>query len=178
MTDPKVKGDNAVPEMLDGTGAQALRNELDATRARLAEEQTAHATLRALWDARCGTIASVQARLTVAEGRVDAACFAWDEIALAALLNRTAAEARDWSRMTPREAWEHLRAAPKVAGPWEYGNRRIYATHIAAISFGVYGARLQVGGPELRRDYPSDPYPTRAEADAALRAAGWRLVDE
>ena len=37
-------------------------------RARLAEEQTAHATLRALWDARCGTIASVQARLTEAEG--------------------------------------------------------------------------------------------------------------
>lgn len=77
MTDPEVKDDNAVrvyvptdvrPEMLDGPEAQALRNELDATRAQLAEEQTAHATLRALWDARCGTIASVQARLTEAEG--------------------------------------------------------------------------------------------------------------
>ena len=40
----------------------------DVLAARVAEEQTAHATLRALWDARCGTIASVQARLTVAEG--------------------------------------------------------------------------------------------------------------
>ena len=78
-TDPEVKGNNAVrvyvptdvrPEMLDGPEAQALRNELDATRARLAEEQTAHATLRALWDARCGTIASVQARLEEAEGKL------------------------------------------------------------------------------------------------------------
>ena len=39
-------------------------------RAQLAEEQTAHATLRALWDARCGTIASVQARLEEAEGKL------------------------------------------------------------------------------------------------------------
>ena len=61
------------PEMLDGPEAQALRDELTATRARLAEEQTAHATLRALWDARCGTIASVQARLTEAEERLEAA---------------------------------------------------------------------------------------------------------
>ena len=60
------------PEMLDGPEAQALRNELDETRAQLAEEQTAHATLRALWDARCGTIASVQARLEAAERVVEA----------------------------------------------------------------------------------------------------------
>ena len=79
MTDPEVKGNNAVrvyvptdvrPEMLDGPEAQALRDELTATRARLAEEQTAHATLRALWDARCGTIASVQSRLEEAEGKL------------------------------------------------------------------------------------------------------------
>ena len=38
-----------------------MRDELDATRAQLAEEQTAHATLRALWDARCGTIAAERA---------------------------------------------------------------------------------------------------------------------
>ena len=47
---------------------ESLSGALDETRAQLAEEQTAHATLRALWDARCGTIASVQARLTEAEG--------------------------------------------------------------------------------------------------------------
>ena len=45
----------------------------DVLAARVAEEQTAHATLRALWDARCGTIASVQARLTEAEERLEAA---------------------------------------------------------------------------------------------------------
>ena len=48
MTDPEVKDDNAVrvyvptdvrPEMLDGPEAQALRNELDATRAQLAAAQ-------------------------------------------------------------------------------------------------------------------------------------------
>ena len=50
--------------------ASALLATLDATRAQLAEEQTAHATLRALWDARCGTIASVQARLEEAEGKL------------------------------------------------------------------------------------------------------------
>ena len=81
MTDPEVKGNNAVrvyvptdvrPEMLDGPEAQALRDELTATRAQLAEERAAHATLRALWDARCGTIASVQARLEAAERVVEA----------------------------------------------------------------------------------------------------------
>ena len=52
---------------------ESLSGALDETRAQLAEEQTAHATLRALWDARCGTIASVQARLTEAEERLEAA---------------------------------------------------------------------------------------------------------
>ena len=42
----------------------------DVLAARVAEEQTAHATLRALWDARCGTIASVQSRLEEAEDKL------------------------------------------------------------------------------------------------------------
>lgn len=59
-----------VPEADLSRDALALLTTLDATRAQLAEEQTAHATLRALWDARCGTIASVQARLEEAEGKL------------------------------------------------------------------------------------------------------------
>ena len=58
----------AILRKTGGADVQDVIAALYETRAQLAEEQTAHATLRALWDARCGTIASVQARLTVAEG--------------------------------------------------------------------------------------------------------------
>ena len=78
-------------------------------------------------------------------------------------------EARDWSRMTPREAWEHLRAAPKVAGPWTLGERR-------------EARGMRIVASETDRGVFVDARPwtvsNRVEADALLRDAGWLLVDD
>ena len=60
----------AILRKTGGADVQDVIAAHDETRAQLAEEQTAHATLRALWDARCGTIASVQARLEEAEDKL------------------------------------------------------------------------------------------------------------
>ena len=153
MTDPEVKAlDETRLALLRKTGSADVQDviaTLDETRAQLAEEQTAHAMLRALWDARCGTIASVQARLEEARAQL--------------------VEARDWSRMTPREAWEHLRAAPKVAGPWTLGERR------EARGMRIVASETDRG---VFVDACSWTVSNRVEADALLRDAGWLLVDD
>jgi len=92
--------------------------------------------------------------------------------------------------MTPREAWDHIKrlqteidSAPKVAGPWcrasspgDSGHTYEWRDHP------LDGTAVWVG-PDFRNwgDNPDDSigfFATRAEADEALRAAGWLLLDE
>ena len=196
MTDPKVKGDNAVPEatepdakcvttgdggcegidcmhavrvyvptdvrpeMLDGPEAQALRDELaESERANRHEREVLSRVAEALGLAPYGgayRVEDVMPAMATSKARL--------EEARAQLV-----EARDWSRMTPREAWEHLRAAPKVAGPWTLGERR------EARGMRIVASETDRG---VFVDACSWTVSNRVEADALLRDAGWLLVDD
>ena len=84
----------------------------------------------------------------------------------------------DWTRATPREVWDALRAPPKVAGPWELWEsgemdvRRHPSGYIVATTLWVTPR------------YPAAPWRVsvsssdRAGADLILREHGWLLVDE
>ena len=64
-----------------------------------------------------------------------------------------------WRALTPAQALGLLRAAPKVAGPRVDGLRDAFVVHDTCV-----GA--------------ASAYRSEAEADAALRAAGWLLVPD
>lgn len=97
----------------------------------------------------------------------------------------------DWSKMTPREVWDALLSAPaKVAGPWERAkdpnpfNGYVYEWRHRYAGDGCFGSAVYVG-PDDRNSNGEDDDPfcvgffeSRAEADAALREAGWTLVDD
>jgi hypothetical protein len=85
----------------------------------------------------------------------------------------------NWHSMTPREAWDAITSAPKkIAGPWEpYDGFKLER---------LMHRRADPGGRNVALEYkPGDvttllepgQHPDRASADAALRAAGWILVD-
>jgi hypothetical protein len=81
----------------------------------------------------------------------------------------------DWSKMTPREIWEALKEAPKVAGPWMLEGQRLQIIGdgwMKDVAYEHEGKILMSTSPETEPEYPD-----RATADAALRAAGWLLVD-
>ncbi len=67
----------------------------------------------------------------------------------------------DWNTMTPREIFDALASAPKVAGPWKDGARRDFA------GMAIVWAIAWEGNAE-----------GRARADAKLRELGFILVDE
>ncbi len=67
----------------------------------------------------------------------------------------------DWNTMTPREIFDALASAPKVAGPWKEGARRDPSG--MAIVWAIAWADNALG---------------RARADARIRELGWILVDE
>ena len=78
----------------------------------------------------------------------------------------------DWSSMTPREVWDALRTAPKVAGPWgSNGTSEFRAKPNGGAwryaSRGLFNEGDAVGW-----------FATRDAADAALRDAGWLLIDD
>src|SRR5271165_1917065 len=84
----------------------------------------------------------------------------------------------EWKTMTPQEAWDLLLSAPRIAGVWgPAGIGHPESTR----------ARKDVRGHVVALDYgPGDVttclkpgcLPDRGAADAALREAGWLLVDE
>jgi hypothetical protein len=81
--------------------------------------------------------------------------------------------------MTPAEVWEALRTAPldTIAGPYEPGagirGVRRTLTGSGLAYFCDDGSVRIYGGPKV-----VSVHPDRASADAALRAAGWLLVDD
>lgn len=87
----------------------------------------------------------------------------------------------DWSKMTPWEIYESLKTAPKVAGPWENGQRRL-------LSFPMFAATTDPSAPTsdteacqlelLHRNGGAPPFSNREQADRIVRAAGWLLVDD
>lgn len=82
-----------------------------------------------------------------------------------------------WSALTPAQALALLRAAPKVAGPWERTENGDYRRgpygHRAASVFSDKWSTSEAGGEDT-----GSTKNARAAADAALRAAGWLLCDE
>jgi hypothetical protein len=84
----------------------------------------------------------------------------------------------DWSTMSPRDVWESLKSAPKVAGPWTPH------AHGFGCDCGAYPAdsNYRKGWsyrPDLSgREVVDDACKSRGEADADLREQGWVLVDE
>ncbi len=90
----------------------------------------------------------------------------------------------DWSRLAPREAWEALNAAPKIAGPWGTTTRHHPSGLPVAWDDSFVNFRGEVTSRHVRVSSKFSPsggveyYPDRASADAALRAAGWVLVDD
>lgn len=90
----------------------------------------------------------------------------------------------NWSALTPREVFDALKAAPRVAGPWTPGHARpneqwfrhrapvkSYAVGVVLVH-GQYYAGIPGGG------IHATLAEAQAEADAHLRAAGYVLVDE
>jgi hypothetical protein len=79
----------------------------------------------------------------------------------------------DWSTMSPREVYDAIKSAPKVAGPWTKNGGHVYrvATDGAPVVVSSHGD----DGPFESGDYR---LPDRPAADAALRTAGWILVDD
>lgn len=86
-----------------------------------------------------------------------------------------------WSSLSPREAWEALRSAPKVAGAWTdgpfEGEHRVDAFGRAPVWSVHQRETMAIVGYHTVSS-STTTYPDRASADAALRAAGWVLVDE
>jgi hypothetical protein len=86
----------------------------------------------------------------------------------------------NWKAMTTRQVWDALTAAPKIAGPWvkneDDRDERQYVggAHVLGepVAFDT-GRGYKVQGMPWSAPF----YDDRAEADAALRAAGWLLVE-
>ncbi len=96
----------------------------------------------------------------------------------------------DWSTLSPREVWDALKrlqseidAAPKIAGPWCRASSPAFNSHTYEWRSKPLGGNAVWVGPDDRswRDDPDGSlgyFDTRAEADEALRADGWLLLDE
>ena len=97
----------------------------------------------------------------------------------------------DWSGMSPRDVWKEIKRlqneiklAPKIAGPWRratgpFLNGHWYEWRDRPLG----GTAVYVGPDNSSWDDDGDAefigyFESRADADAALRAAGWLLVDE
>jgi hypothetical protein len=95
--------------------------------------------------------------------------------------------------MTPREAWDMVKrlqreidAAPKVAGPWCRASSPCYGHTYEWRNQPLEGTAVWVGPDNRNWDEKLEGnsdgclgyFDTRAEADEALRAAGWLLLDE
>jgi hypothetical protein len=90
-----------------------------------------------------------------------------------------------WASLTPREAFEALDAAPKVAGPWlVYGDDdEILARSARVHDLIVYQDEddpiVNVTGAAVLPDAEGYiEFRGRDDADEALRAAGWLLVED
>jgi len=96
----------------------------------------------------------------------------------------------DWQSMTPREVWEVLRTAPKVAGPWKhevYSNgvesweRRLRTPEdglripiVQIINRGRWWTGSGGGDGGLLHGDTADE--AKDKADQALRSKGWLLI--
>lgn len=113
-----------------------------------------------------------------------------------------------WDKLTPREIWEALASAPKVAGPWvpdsnaNYPNGRVAGLPRPMARHDAYGEEVALDylngdGEELVNIYDTDRAEpdlvdddgdgigecfdgpnARAAADARLRELGWLLCDD
>jgi hypothetical protein len=97
----------------------------------------------------------------------------------------------NWSKMTPREVWEWVKrlqgsidAAPKIAGPWRRATSAAYDGHVYEWrERPLIGTAVWMGPDNRSWDDERDEdclgyFSTREEADAALRAAGWLILDD
>jgi hypothetical protein len=84
----------------------------------------------------------------------------------------------DWKSMTPEEVHDAITSAPRVAGQWWRSEDGHYI-RTEALPGDFKGVAAWVGDDD--RDSSDGetppPYATREDADAALRAEGWVLVD-
>lgn len=84
-----------------------------------------------------------------------------------------------WASLTPSAAFELLKAAPKVAGPWTATQAGLYLKvrqdHKGNVVAGQEPTLFAISPPGNTRVNPF--FNTAAEADAALRELGWILVD-
>jgi len=90
---------------------------------------------------------------------------------------RAGAKVIDWAKLTPRQAWESLCAAPKVAGPWvgEPGGWSYRAD-----ASGRFVACAQYGGfliEQLHTWVEDKGVAGWARVDELLRMNGWLLVE-
>jgi hypothetical protein len=83
----------------------------------------------------------------------------------------------DWSKLTPAEAFESLKTAPKVAGPWQ---GKIGEFSFRADPHGAYAVVSQFDGFRIPGygGTDGDDQDGRDHADVILRKLGWLLVDE
>lgn len=79
----------------------------------------------------------------------------------------------DWNTMTGPQIWAALESAPKIVGPWEIAGRGSVRRSIDGRVVGASGGIL-IG--EIHTDGAFEN--TREDADAKLRANGWRFADE
>ena len=95
----------------------------------------------------------------------------------------------DWSRHTPQEVFDALRAAPHVGGPWtadgpddnSHERYRVAAERVRRLVWVGYESlpdwRFSIPGGSLYRSGFSTHRAAMAAADAVLRDHGWLLVD-
>lgn len=81
----------------------------------------------------------------------------------------------DWSKMTPREIWEAFKTAPSVIGPWDEKNVRYNLVGCEQAFRNITGRWTVDIGPG--DDTNCIQVDSKEECDAALRAAGYTLVD-
>jgi hypothetical protein len=84
-----------------------------------------------------------------------------------------------WTGLTAQQAFDLLKAAPKIAGPWTPTRAglcsRVRRDHKDNVVAGQEKAVCVISPPGKTA---ADPFfDTPAEADAALRELGWILVD-
>lgn len=95
----------------------------------------------------------------------------------------------DWSKLSPRQAFEALRAAPKIAGPWLQAGS-FWCRKTPDIKWlplvgrivcwrnswdGKFGALI---AGEFERSEASKSFSTCQEVDARLRELGWLFIDD
>jgi hypothetical protein len=81
----------------------------------------------------------------------------------------------DWKTMSPRDVWDSIRSAPRVAGPWEDGE-----LGGSAVRRAVDGTVVVVDGLWATPGYPNAswrvPVGERSDADATMTKNGWVLA--